>query len=151
DQFEANCLTAAGTAFLQDRNFERALEHLRRAAQLREQPDIEARPTVQTAMLDEVRRLFAVQPSHDSRAKASHPSASSGFHGLIRRSLHIQAPCREASFWEGLCFLREHDPQRALTALQAARTGDDAAFIDPPLYLGAVLLGQGKAKEALRH
>ncbi|MBI3408354.1 MAG: tetratricopeptide repeat protein [Planctomycetes bacterium] len=157
NQFEADCLLAASRAFLQDRNYERALEHLSGAAQLREQPDIEARLTVQAAMLEEVRKLFAAQPSHDSLALTPRPSPATGnpsndaIHDLIGRILRIQAPCREASFWQGLCFLREHDPDRAMTALQAARTGDDTAFIDPPLYLGALLLGQGKAKEALRH
>ena len=110
-----------------------------------------------------------------------------------RRALHelagspLLAPCREAVFWQALCYLREGQTDHALASLQASiggseadkdrggdrergRQGDDEigkkgvslspslavsssiphAAIDPPLYLGALLLRRGQAKDALR-
>src|SRR5262249_20603931 len=96
-------------------------------------------------------------------------------HQLIGRVLAVQNPCQEASFWQGLCHLRDGKTEQALASLQTARAGQGgvslaedvlpaarpaqapappvparATLIDPPLYIGAVLLGQGRAKEALR-
>src|SRR5262249_37215227 len=73
-------------------------------------------------------------------------------------------------FWQALCDLRSNHVESALANLQVARTGQyrslqdegvaEAAqanapppspFIDPALYLGAILLRQGQAKESLRY
>lgn len=159
---EGQCLRLAADAALKEKKFEEALGHLVRAAHVLGESEVEARVKVQSAMLDEVRRLFSQTTHGDQRA----------IHELIDRLLLVQSPSREASFWQGLAYLRGGDPRRALDALQTSRTGearalvlDDglgelaqpaqvatpgASFIDPPLYIGAILLRQGQAKEALR-
>ena len=38
-----------------------------------------------------------------------------------------------------------------MTALRAAHEGTDRRYLDPPLYLGALLLREGKQQEALRY
>jgi tetratricopeptide (TPR) repeat protein len=76
--------------------------------------------------------------------------------------LALQPSSAEATFWQGLCDLRAGNLDLAGQALQAARDADAATAtvsgrgpapvpaLDPPLYLGGVLLRQGLAKEALR-
>jgi tetratricopeptide (TPR) repeat protein len=158
---------------LQDKRFEDALELLLRVAQILGESQASARGTVQSAMLEEVRRLFSATTLENSQPVQE----------LIARALLVQSPCREATFWQALCFLRSGELDRASTALQAAHSGvarsllmDDglatkeqpndlsnvsdngppasphgAAFIDPPLYLGAMLLREGRAKDSLRY
>ena len=156
DQFEAECLQAASKAAINDKKFDDALQFGQRAAQILDQPEHEVRMNVQSAMLREIRRLFSKQ----GETKAATD--------LIGSALAIQSPCREASFWKALCDIRNGMMEKALTNLQIARTGSpsfddspaDAApgapsappspFIDPPLYLGALLLRKGQAKESLR-
>lgn len=160
NQFEAECLQAAGKAALAEKKFEDALQHQLRAAQILDQSETDVRRNVQAAMLQEVRRLFAKQG--ETRATID----------LIGRTLLVQSPCREASFWQAMCELRNGAMEAALTSLQVARTGqarsfglDDGfpeptapgaapapptPFIDPSLYLGALLLRTGQAKESLR-
>ena len=89
-------------------------------------------------MLEETRRLFSVTTLGDNKA----------VHDLIVRIFQVNAPCPEASFWQALCFLRGGEPERALTAFEVARTG---SFIDPPLYMGALLLRQGQPKDSLKY
>lgn len=163
NEAEAECLRAAAAKALADKQFEDALGFFLRANQLVGEPEIAAKIAVQAAMLEEVRRLFSVSTLGDNKQ----------VHDLIARVLLVQSPCREASFWQGLCFLRGMDSERALQALQTARTGegkvlllDDnlgelanpnpvaaatSTYIDPPLYLGALLLRQGQAKESLKY
>src|SRR5262245_14589511 len=154
---EAECHRAGLKAALAGKDFESALEHALKAAALTGQAEAEARVGILEAMLAEVRRLFAT-PGIDTAA----------IHQLIGRILMVQNPCLEAYFWKGLCHLREGHVEKAMSALQTARTGegtlsltDDApaapsaaaraTIIDPPLYLGALYLRQGQAKEALRY
>ena len=160
DQFEAECLQAAGAAAIKDNKFEEALEHGRRAAQILDQPEHEVRMNVQSAMLREIRRLFSKTGETDAILD------------LIVRTLQVQAPCREASFWQAMCEVRLGALDAALRHFQVARTGQSSAisldtgfaeagapgappappstFIDPSLYLGAILLRTGMAKESLR-
>lgn len=162
DQFEAECLQAAAQSALDEKNFETALEHAQKAAHLLDQSELDARLGVQAAMLREVRHLFAT------------PGETRATEELIARTLMVQSPCREASFWQGLCELRANNTDRAMVHLQTARTGlartlgleegqadpdrpgtpasaPVSPFIDPPLYMGAVMLRRGQAKEALRY
>ncbi|MCI0683182.1 MAG: hypothetical protein L0Y71_13860 [Gemmataceae bacterium] len=162
DQAEGECLQAAAAAALNDKEFDEALELGMKAAHLLGRTEAEVRQTVQAAMLEEIRQLSSASRMGESRA----------LFDLIGRTLLVQSPCREASFWQGLCHLRAGQPKEALDALQIARTGatkslvlDDALgefttgagaaptnpFIDPPLYIGALLLRQGQAKEAMRY
>ena len=160
DAFEAECLHAASEAAINDKKFEEALEFGHRAAQILDEPEHEVRGNVQGAMLREIRRLFAK------------PGETHATIDLIVRTLKVQSPCREASFWQAMCQLRNGMTEQGLKQLQIARTGvakafsiedgfpDTAApdappappstFIDPALYLGALLLRKGQAKESLR-
>lgn len=162
DEFEADCLQAAANLALDEGDYEGALEHALKAAHLRGKEGLEVRAGVQSAMLAEVRRLFAIK----------HTSDTSDITDLIARTMLIQSPCREASFWQALCDVRNGHSDQALVNLQIARTGqarsltlDDglgdiatagaapaptSPFIDPPLYLGAILLMRGQPKEAMR-
>ncbi len=165
DHFEAECLGAAAKAALDEGDFEQALAHSITAAHLRGRDDLEVRVGIQSAMLAEVRRLFAATRGPDTREVTD----------LIARAMRVQSPCREASFWQALCDLRGGHSDQALVNLQIARTGqapapdlDDRAgdvavpgaplaplaptspFIDPPLYLGAIHLMRGQPREAMR-
>jgi tetratricopeptide (TPR) repeat protein len=159
-QFEAECLHAAAASAIENKKFEDALELGQRAAQILDEPEHEVRMNVQNAMLREIRRLLA---------KAGETNAATD---LIVRTLKVQSPCREASFWLAMCQLRNGLTEQGLKQLQVARTGvnkafsiddgfSDAAapgappappstFIDPSLYIGALLLRKGQAKESLR-
>jgi tetratricopeptide (TPR) repeat protein len=164
DHFEAECLDAAAKEALDDERYEEALEHRLKAAHLLERPEHEVRGAMQALMLAEVRQLY----SQGLREGDTRPVSE-----LIARTLQVQSPCREASFWQALCDLRNGLSDQALANLEIARTGaarvlamhelDDRAapadapaaatsspFIDPPLYLGAVLLRRGQPKDAMR-
>ena len=162
DEFEAECQQVVAQKALDDGDFEQALQHSVAAAHLRGRDDLEVRVGIQSAMLAEVRRLFAVKHSADTQ----------DIRDMIARTMLIQSSCREASFWQALCDVREGHTDEALVNLQIARTGQaralpadegpdiatpDAAppptspFIDPPLYLGAIHLAQGQPKEAMRY
>lgn len=160
DQFEAECLKAAAESASKEKKFEDALEFGLRAAELIDGPEHEVRMNVQAAMLAEIRRLF-------SRTGETEPILD-----LVVRTLQVQSPCREASFWQAMCEIRKGAMDSALKHLQVSRTGQSAnagldagfaeagapgvapappsTFIDPSLYLGAVLLRAGDAKDALR-
>jgi tetratricopeptide (TPR) repeat protein len=157
DVFEGACLDAAAKAAIDAKKFEEALDYGEQAAKILDKPEHEVRMNVQSAMLREIRRLFA--KSGETEATLD----------LIRRALQVQTPCREASFWQAMCDVRNGALESALTNLQIARTGEvrgyraedeqpepgaapapPSPFIDPPLYLGAILLRMGNAKESLR-
>ena len=63
----------------------------------------------------------------------------------------IQKPCPEASFWQGLCRIRQNDSDAAIAALTTAFEQAGKQFIDPALYLGMVLHRLGKPAEGLRY
>lgn len=170
EKLEGACLHEASQAALRDQNFEAALEHALQSARLLKKNAFQARAEVVEAMLQEVRARFASTPGMDP----------SPVQAMIQRVFQAQSPCREAAFWQGLCLLREGKMDLALAALKAARSGEgegsptgerrafstpavsatseesaspamSSPYIDPPLYLGALLLRQGQAKEALRY
>jgi tetratricopeptide (TPR) repeat protein len=160
DEFEAECIKHAAKAAIKEKDFEGALEYQMRAAKILDESEIDVRIGIQSAMLQEIRRLFSKHGETEAVAD------------LVGRALLIQSPCREASFWQAMCDLRGGAFEKALLNLQVARTGkpgsfglDDglgeasepaaapappSPFIDPPLYLGAILLRTGQAKESLR-
>jgi tetratricopeptide (TPR) repeat protein len=146
---EAECHRAAGKAFLAQKEYEQALEHLLYAAQLLGSGAAEARAGIVEAMLAEARALFAAGSGKDTGP----------VHALLARVLLVQSPCPEAAFWAALCRVRDGNPDPALTGLRAAGErpagpAEQAAPakrpVDPQLYLGALLLLRGEAKEALR-
>jgi tetratricopeptide (TPR) repeat protein len=145
---EGECHRAAMTHALAEKNYESAMEHGLAGAHLLKQKEADARAFVIEAMLGEVRRLFANSLGNDTSLAQE----------LIGRTLALQTSgSPEAHFWQGLCYLREGRTDRAIAALQAARGEEDdeaakkSSAVEPPLYLGALLLRQGRAKDALRY
>src|SRR6516165_11714388 len=61
DKFEAECMSTAAQVALDEANFEQALQYSLKAADLRGRDDLEVRASIQSAMLAEVRRLFAIK------------------------------------------------------------------------------------------
>src|SRR5262249_28292937 len=70
---------------------------------------------------------------------------------LLDRAPRLEPECAEALFWRGLCHLRAGQPDTAQEALSAAHRAGGLRFIDPPLYLGALLLQRDRAQEGVRH
>ena len=157
DAVEAAAQQKQGTERLGAGDYENALIHLFQAAKLLGTPTLEPRTQVQNAMLDEIRRLFSATVVADTPTILA----------LVERTYRVQSPCREASFWQGMCHLRDGNVEAALEHLQRARIGSDrlvdegesrsgppappSPILDPALYIGAILLDQGKAKESLRY
>jgi tetratricopeptide (TPR) repeat protein len=153
-QLEAECHRAAGRDFLQQKEYEKALEHLVGAARVLAAPEGEARATVVEAMLAEARRLFATSTGPDTAATQQ----------TLARILRVQSPCPEASFWQALCQVREGKTEQAVAGLREVIAAVDprdgaspgpapavARPVEPHLYLGALLLRQGDPRGALRH
>jgi tetratricopeptide (TPR) repeat protein len=147
---EGECYRTAAEEALRDKHYEAALEHSLKAAEhLSRNPDRAAaqakvRADVVEAMLAEVRRLLGSQA----------PAAPDAVQKLIARSLLVR-PVAEAYFWQAIAHLRDGKVEPAVAALLKARGGEDLTpltpFLDPALYLGAVLLREGRAEEALRY
>jgi tetratricopeptide (TPR) repeat protein len=139
-------------AALAQKQFESALDHALTAASLLKQKEDEARAGVIEAMLDEVRRLFANSLGNDTTLVQEMIARTRALQVSVTNSPGLA----EAYFWQGLCFLREGHLERAMKSLQSSRgqeeeLGKVSASIDPPLYLGALLLRQGPAKDCLRY
>jgi len=144
---KGECRRTAGVQAVQAKDFEKGLEHHLHASQLLDIDPTAVRSSVVEEMLVELRALFASTTGPDTAAVQA----------MIQRVLMVQSPlpCPEASFWQGLCHIREGQWAQAQEALQTARGGDTSddrwGFIDPPLYLGGVLLRLGQPKEGLRY
>jgi tetratricopeptide (TPR) repeat protein len=150
----AECHRIAGVQAVQAKDFEYGLaQHLVAAKFLGINPT-EVRASVVEKMLAEVRLLFASTTGSDTGAVQA----------MAKRVLAVQFPaaCPEASFWQAMCHIREAKWELALETLQAARNGSSAnatempasapaPCVEPPLYLGGVLLRLGRPKEALRY
>jgi tetratricopeptide (TPR) repeat protein len=136
---EGECHHAAGDAALRDHRFEECLQHYQTAAGLLNLDEAELRARVIETMLAEVRRLFAAGPKERDAAQ-----------NLIARTAKLQSPCPEASFWQGLCQARGGKLEEAVTALTASHEEGGKRFIDPPLYLGALLVRAGRMQDGLR-
>ncbi|HEV3255680.1 MAG TPA: tetratricopeptide repeat protein, partial [Gemmataceae bacterium] len=137
---EGQCHAVAGDMALAEKRYEQSLDHHVTAARRFNLNEAPCRERVLEQMLAEIRRLFASSPGPDTGA----------VHQLVGRALQLQSSCPEASFWQGLCHVRDGRGDLAVEALRKAREGA-ALVLDPPLYLGALLLRQGQAQEALRH
>ncbi len=70
---------------------------------------------------------------------------------LLDRVFAVQKPCPEASFWQGLCRIRQNDSDGAIAALTTAFEQAGKQFIDPALYLGMLLHRLGKPADGLRY
>jgi tetratricopeptide (TPR) repeat protein len=129
----------AGDLALKAKRYEEALQHYIVAAEFLHLTEAEFRARVADAMLTEVLRQFAAGPAQNEAT-----------HALLGRLLKIQPGSPVGTFWQGLCHLRDGRTDLAQQAFSASHESGGRAFIDPPLYLGMVLLRLGKPQEALR-
>ena len=86
--------------------------NITRAAELLALNPTEGRAAVIAAMLAQVRRQFAAGDTATTQQ-------------LVGRTLILQSPCAEASFWQGLCHLRDGNNELAQASLLAARRNAD--------------------------
>ena len=138
---EGECYRKAGDAELEAKQFEPGLEHLLRSARLLKLPEHEPRDRVVGVMLIEARRLFA----------ASAGAQTAEVRALLDRILKILPGQPEAMFWQALCFVREGQVDNAIIQLRLILEGPGKLIVDVSLYLGALVLRQGRAAESLRH
>jgi tetratricopeptide (TPR) repeat protein len=152
--FEARYLNRKCDLALQKQQYEEAVEFLETAYNLLGKPPSQARANVLAGMLSEVRRLFAMTTTTDQK----------GLQDLIARVLLIDPRCAEAYFWQSLSLLRQNKKTEAIRILSEfvfpgkagqltdvpVSSGFAEKFIDPPLYLGVLLLDQKEPREALR-
>ncbi len=147
------CHQLAAGQLLKEKQFEEALRHTLEAGARLGLDLGEQRSRIVETMLGEVRRLFAAgTEDKDTQAVLS----------LLERIFAVQTPCAEASFWQGLCRIRQQQIEEAMAALTAAheqvgrisadrRDAGPTAVMDPAFYLGMLLFRQGKAQECLRY
>jgi tetratricopeptide (TPR) repeat protein len=136
---QGECHHLAGEQALKAKRYEDALQHFLVAADFLHLTDGEFRTRVVEAMLAEGLRQFAAGPAQNEATQA-----------VFARVLKIQPGSSAATFWQGLCHLRDGRLDLAHAAFSASHEAGGRSFIDPPLYLGMILLRQGKSQEALR-
>jgi tetratricopeptide (TPR) repeat protein len=124
---------------IKDKRYEEALRHALTAGSLLHLPETDQRTRVVEAMLAEARRLFATDPTEVE-----------GVQQLLTRVFAIQPTCPEATFWHGLCLIRQGQLEPAQSALMTAFEQSGKQFLDPALYLGALLHQMGKPQEGIR-
>jgi tetratricopeptide (TPR) repeat protein len=134
------CHHLAADQALKEKNYEDSLKHYVTAAPLLKADEGELRARVIDHMLAEARRLFSAGPAENDRVGS-----------LLERTLALQSPCPEATFWQGLCLIRHGQAEAALTSLTAAHEQAGKRYLDPAFYLGVLLHRLGRAQEALRY
>jgi tetratricopeptide (TPR) repeat protein len=138
---EGECHHAAGEKLLREKDYEEALRHFHISAELLRLDMAEPRARVGETMLADVRQQFAACKSAADNEKVQ---------ALISRVLRVLSPCPEATFWRGLCHVREGNLDAAMAALGTAHEECGKRFIDPPLYLGTLRIRTGQTQEGLR-
>jgi tetratricopeptide (TPR) repeat protein len=138
---EGECHRLGGDLAVREGRYEEALEHYAKCAALLSIDANELRNRVVEAVLAQVRKRFAL---------ANTSEELSAVQELIARLLRMHSPCGEASFWQGLCQVRSGRMDVALASLAAAGRQVGRQVLDPGLYLGALLLREGRPQEALR-
>jgi tetratricopeptide (TPR) repeat protein len=136
------CHQRAADAALKEKRFEDGMEHARQAAGLLQGNEADERSRVLDAMLAEGRRLFAAGTG-DAETQATLQ--------MLARVFALQTPCAEASFWQGLCLIRQGHEEQAQHALGLAHEQVGKQVLDPALYIGMLLHRQGKPHEGLRY
>lgn len=136
---EGHCLQTAGDFSLTEKRFDDALQYYRQAAILLGIDDVSPRERVVEAMLSEARLQFA-----------SGPNTTATVQELSARVLALQPGSAEAMFWQALCQVRSGQIDQAVKSLESAHQVANKQFIDPPLYLGALLHKQAKPQDALK-
>jgi tetratricopeptide (TPR) repeat protein len=147
---QGECHLLAADQLLKKKQFEDALRHSLEAGSRLGLDLAEQRGRVVEAMLAEARRMFAAS------IEAKETQAVLEF---LDRIFAMQTPCAEASFWQGLCQVRQGQIDAVLASLteaheQAGRSQTESAneaVMDPAFYLGLLLYRQGKAQESLRY
>jgi tetratricopeptide (TPR) repeat protein len=135
---EEDCRRRGGEAALIEKRFEEGLGQLQTAARLAGSNGDTVRTRVSAVMLEEVRRLFATADPESTLV-------------LIGRVFAVESPCPEASFWQGLCQLRQGRQDEAIASLRTAQERSENRFLDPAFYLGALLRRQENVTEAMRY
>ena len=139
---------------LKDKKYEQALTYLEESFPLTGKQPEQARAFIISRMMDEAHRLFASAGFGEQTAVQE----------MLSRILLIDSKCGEAFFWKALSFLKDNKTEEATRILremvfpgQGEQLTDMALgsefsekCIDPPMYLGALLIQQGQPKEALR-
>jgi tetratricopeptide (TPR) repeat protein len=147
------CHQQAADQLLKDKQFEEALRHALEAGARLGLDQAEQRGHVVEAMLAEARRLFAA-PSPPAPLPAGERGGGEGTQAVLKlldRIFAVQTPCPEASFWQGLCLIRQQQIEPAMAALTAAHEQVGKQYLDAAFYLGLLLYRQGKAQESLRY
>ncbi|HEV3144053.1 MAG TPA: tetratricopeptide repeat protein [Gemmataceae bacterium] len=138
NNLEGECLRAAGETALAERDYEDALKHHLAAAKLLGTNVNESRLRIVEGMLAELRHRLTT----NSDEKAIKLSA---------RILQSHPACAEAAFWQGLANIRLNRLADAQQSLRTAQELGEKSTIDPALYLGMLLVREGKHKEGLRY
>jgi tetratricopeptide (TPR) repeat protein len=136
------CHQRATDQALKDKRFEDGMEHALRAAGLLASSESEQRARVIDAMLAEARRLFA---------SGTGTAETQATLQMLARIFALQTPCAEASFWQGLCLVRQGTLEAALHALGLAHEQVGKQVLDPAFYIGTLLHRQGQPQEGLRY
>jgi Flp pilus assembly protein TadD len=136
------CHQRAADQLLKEKQFEEALRHSLEAGARLDLDQGEQRSRVVESMLAEARRLFA---------SGIESKETQAVQNLLGRIFAVQTPCPEASFWQGLCLLRQQQIEPALAALTAAHEQAGKQYLDAAFYLGLLLYRRGKAQESLRY
>jgi len=147
------CHQLAADQLLKEKEFEEALSHSLEAGARLGLDLAEQRGRVVEAMLAEARRLYS---------RGTEEKEMQAVLGLLDRIFAVQTPCAEASFWQGLCRIRQGKIEEAMAALTAAheqvgrpqadrRDAGPTAVMDPAFYLGLLLHRQGRTQESLRY
>ena len=150
------CHQRAADQSLKEKQFEEALRHSLEAGARLGLDQGEQRNRVVETMLAEARRLFAAPsplaplPPGGERGRGE-GGETQAVQNLLGRIFAVQTPCPEASFWQGLCLIRQQQIEAAMAALTAAHEQAGKQYIDPAFYLGLLLYRQGKAQESLRY
>jgi tetratricopeptide (TPR) repeat protein len=136
------CHQLAADQLLKEKQFEDALQHSLEAGARLGLDLAEQRSRVVETMLAEARRLFAL---------GTEDRQTQDVLQLLDRIFAVQTPCAEASFWQGLCRIRQQKIEEAMAALTAAHELAGKQYLDTGFYLGLLLYRQGKAQESLRY
>jgi tetratricopeptide (TPR) repeat protein len=136
------CHYQASRIDMEQHRYEDAFQHALLSAQYLAIDEADARQTIAQAMLADVRRMFAAATGIGDNEQVLK---------LVARLLALDAPCAEALFWQGLCQVRAGRLDVALTSFKAAHEQTGKIFVDPPFYLGLLLLRENKPHDALRY
>jgi tetratricopeptide (TPR) repeat protein len=136
------CHQRAADQLLKEKQFEEALRHALDGGARLGLDQAEQRSRVVETMLAEARRLFAA---------GTETNETQAVLNLLDRIFAVQTPCPEASFWQGLCLIRQQQIEPAMAALTAAHEQVGKQYLDAGFYLGLLLYRQGRAQESLRY